>query len=744
MKRRSLLWLGVAASFIANAQTDTLVTRLSEVRVVGVKQTADTDFSTVTQITAKEIDRLNILTMKDASDVVPNFYIPNYGSRITSSIYVRGLGARIDQPVVGLNVDNVPILNKDNYDFDLFDIDKIEVFRGAQSILNGRNTMAGQVNISTVNPWRFQGVRTMLELANGHSLKVGAGGYMKQGTSFASALTAYFTKSDGFFRNAYDGKKLDTERQGCLRWKAAFHPSSNSSVMNVASLSLSRQGGYPYRSISSGVIAHDDTCYYRRNAFTDGLTVGWTGKRVLVTSVTSFQYIDDDMTLDQDFLPLPYFTLTQKRHEYAVTEDLYAKGTRGSITWLGGVFGFYKDMDMHAPVTFKEHGVANLIEKHPNDMNPNYPIRWDERAFVLGSDFDVVTKGMALYQQSSLKSGNWDFELGLRLDVERSALHYRSNCNTGYTTYHILPDGSSEVYSHNPVVIDQSGDLSRTFVQFIPKIAVGYDLGAPGRLYGNIAKGYKSGGYNTQMFSDVLQQKIMGMMGLTEKYDVDDIVSYQPEKSWNFEVGGNFSFLDSRLSLNSSLFFFLCTDQQLTTFPDGLTTGRIMTNAGRTRSLGVELSADYSPLAGLMLRGSYGYTNAKFLNYDNGKENLKGKYLPYAPQNTVFLSANYVFPCKIGGFEPSLNISGRGVGNIYWDDANTVSQPFYATLAVSAAIDNGKVSLRLWGENITSTRYDTFYFVSMGNAFVQQANPCTFGATFRYVFNSGLKGKACL
>ncbi len=733
MKRLSILLAAIAGVLSAHAQTDTIVTRLHEVRVVGVKQSAETDLSAVTQISAKEIQRLNILTMKDASDVVPNFYIPAYGSRMTSSIYVRGLGARIDQPVVGLNVDNVPILNKDNYDFDLFDIEKIEVFRGAQSILNGRNTMAGQVNITTVNPWRYQGVRAMVELGNGHTLKAGAGGYMKHNSTFATALTAYFTKSDGFFRNDYDGQKLDTEKQGYVRWKAYFRPGTHTSVMNVASMSLSRQGGYPYRSLQTGTIAHDDTCYYRRNAFTDGLTVGWTGKRVLVTSVTSFQYIDDDVTLDQDFLPQPYFTLTQRRHEYAFIEDLYAKGTRGSLTWLGGVFAFYKDMNMHAPVTFKEDGITNLIEKHPNELNPTYPIRWDERAFVLGSDFDLITKGIAIYQQSSKKFGDWNFELGLRLDVERSSLHYRSKCDTGYTTYHILPDGSQEVYSHNPVEIDQTGDLSRTFVQFLPKIAVGYDFGGENRMYANIAKGYKSGGYNTQMFSDVLQQKIMGMMGLSEKYDVDDIVSYRPEKSWNFEIGGNASCLDKRMNLNAALFYILCTDQQLTTFPDGLTTGRIMTNAGRTRSLGLELAATFAPVERLLLRGSYGYTNAKFLKYDNGKENLKGRFLPYAPQNTIFLSADYTIPFTIGDFVPSVNVSGRGVGKIYWDDANNVSQPFYATLAASAAIDNGKVALRIWGENITSTRYDTFYFVSMGNAFVQQANPFMFGATLRYV-----------
>ena len=77
MNRLTILLLVLSGALWANAQTDTIVTRLDEVRVVGVKQSVETDLSTVTQISPKEIDRLNILTMKDASDVVPNFYIPN-------------------------------------------------------------------------------------------------------------------------------------------------------------------------------------------------------------------------------------------------------------------------------------------------------------------------------------------------------------------------------------------------------------------------------------------------------------------------------------------------------------------------------------------------------------------------------------------------------------------------------------------------------------------------------------------
>ena len=81
------------------------------------------------------IERGRIGAVKNLSQTVPNFHAPDYGSRMTSSIYVRGLGARIDQPVIGLNIDNVPVLNKDNFDTELADAERIEVLRGPQSTL---------------------------------------------------------------------------------------------------------------------------------------------------------------------------------------------------------------------------------------------------------------------------------------------------------------------------------------------------------------------------------------------------------------------------------------------------------------------------------------------------------------------------------------------------------------------------------------------------------------------------------
>ena len=724
----AMAWQSVAAN-----ETDSLKDghrSLKALEVVGVKQLPVTDFAAVTRIGSGAIKRYNVVSLRDVSEMAPNFYMPEYGSRMTSSIYVRGLGARMDQPIIGLSVDNVPVMNKDAYDFDVADIESIEVLRGARALLNGRNTMGGQVNIRTLSPMNFSGLRAMVSYGRNNDIKASAGWYYKFTENLGTSVTGLFDKTDGYFRNAYTGKKIDKDRSGAVRWKLCWQPKSWMSLTNVASGAITRQGGYPYESLKTGSIAYNDTCFYHRSTFSDGLTIAWAGKRVVVTSITSAQYIDDNMTLDQDFLPDDYFTLTQKRKEWTFTEDLFTKGSRGNYDWLGGVFCFSKSGNMDAPVHFYDTGISQLIESHRNEMNPNYPIRWDTRDFVLGSDFKQTSKGIALYHESTYKLKNWTFQVGLRWDSEWVGLHHHSHCDTGYETYERRDDGSMTPYGHTPLKINDRGSLSDNYMELMPKIAVAYDL-PDIKFYATFSKAYKSGGYNTQMFSDVLQQRIMQYMGVAMTYDLDEVVSYRPEKSWNYEAGVKTSWLNGRLLADIALFFIDCRDQQLTMFPPGLTTGRIMTNAGQTYSRGAELSATLYATDNLTFRASYGYTHATFRKFSDSNGDYKGKRLPYAPAQTLFAGVNWVMPFDLMGVTPSVNLNVRGAGDIYWNETNTVKQPFYAVLGASVALDKDAWSLRLWGENLTSTHYSTFYFMSIGNEFVQRARPWQIGATLR-------------
>lgn len=731
-----LLLLAVAGHAYAESSDSVLVgghRQLKDLEVVGVKQMPVAEISAVTRISAGMARRYGVLSLKGVSELAPNFYMPDYGSRMTSSIYVRGLGARMDQPIIGLNVDNVPVMNKDAYDFDVADIESIEVLRGAQSLLNGRNTMGGQVNILTLSPWSFTGWRAMASYGRNNDVEASLGWYHKFSQNWGTSVSALYRMTDGFHKNEYNGAKADSDRSGSLRWKLCWRPRPWLSLTNAASGSLTRQVGYPYESLKTGSIAYNDTCFYHRMTFADGLTVAWAGKRVVVTSVTTAQYIDDNMTLDQDFLPDDYFTLTQKRREWSLTEDLFTKGTRGSYDWLGGVFAFSKSSHMDAPVTFYNTGITRLIENHRNEMNPAYPIKWDTRSFLLGSDFDQYSRGLALYHESTYRRDGWTFQLGLRWDCEWVGLHHHSRCDTGYETFKRCEDGSLEPFLHTLLKIDDSGRLHDNYMELLPKIAVAYDT-ENCKFYATVSKAYKAGGYNTQMFSDVLQQRIMQNMDVAMTYDLDEIVSYKPEKSWNYELGVKTTWMNGRLTADAAVFFIDCSDQQLTMFPPGMTTGRIMTNAGRTFSRGGEVSASFQPADGLTLRASYGYTHATFRRFSDSTGDYRGKRLPYAPAQTLFAGVNWLAPFEIAGWQPSLNINVRGAGDIYWNEANTTRQPFYALLGSSAAVERENWSVRLWGENLTSTKYSTFYFVSIGNEFVQRGRPWQLGVTLRANF----------
>lgn len=728
-----------AVSLAASAITDTVNVQsprqLKEVEVLGIKQMPTAGSSPVTRISAALVRRLDIDAVKDIGELVPNLYTPNYGSRMTSSIYMRGLGSRIDQAVVGLNIDGVPFLNKDAYDTDIPDIWFVEVIRGAQSLLNGRNSMGGQINIYTLSPRDYQGLRAMLQYGKANSIKASVGGYFKLNDKLFTSLSSYYTHSDGYWRNADNGARVGVDNAGTLRWKTVFFPSEHHSVTNTAAFSISRQSGYPYASTRTGQIAYNDTCFYRRNAFSDGLTVAWAGKRVVVTSLTSVQYLDDNMTLDQDFTPADYFTLTQRRHEWTFTEDLFAKGRRGSYSWLGGVFGFSRNSDMSAPVTFYSTGISSLIEGKRNEMNPYYPIEWDSNSFPLLSDFKTNTRGIALYHESSYSVGNWTFEAGLRWDYEHVTCNHSSDADASYTVYHVLDNGAREYYRTTDVSIHDKGKLSQDFNELLPKVTVTYHF-RNGEIFANFAKGYKSGGFNTQMFSDVLQQRVMESMGLSMPYKVSDIVTYKPEESLNYEVGGKCDFANGRIALSATAFFISCRNQQLTVFPPGMVTGRIMTNAGRTRSMGVEFSSTINPLDDLTFIANYGYTNAEFRHYNNGRAEFRGNRVPYAPTHTLFVSGQYRLPFDVCGWRPTLAVNVRANGDIYWNEDNTMKQPFYAVAGASITFSRPGWSLKFWGENITDTKYDTFYFLSMGNSFTQHGLPSTWGVTLRMSFDS--------
>ncbi|MDO8896557.1 MAG: TonB-dependent receptor plug domain-containing protein, partial [Bacteroidales bacterium] len=160
-------------------------------------------------VTARAIDQAGIRSVKDITAYTPNFFMPDYGSKLTSPVYIRGIGSRINEPSVGMYVDNVPHFDKAAFDFELFDVERIEVLRGPQGTLYGRNTMGGIINIITRSPLEYQGTKFRLSAGNYGQYQAGISHFGKAGESFGYSISANYQRGDGFFTNAFNDKKAD-------------------------------------------------------------------------------------------------------------------------------------------------------------------------------------------------------------------------------------------------------------------------------------------------------------------------------------------------------------------------------------------------------------------------------------------------------------------------------------------------------------------------------------------------------
>lgn len=696
-----------------------------------------------TVLSPAAIERERVLSVKDLSAVVPNFYQPDYGSRMTSSIYVRGFGARIDQPVVGVNVDEIPYLNKNSYDFDLFDIARIEVLRGPQGTLYGRNTIGGQLNIYTLSPLGYSGVRASAEYGTGNTVRAKASYYGRVSDNFGISVGGFYTRTDGFFDNAYDGSDCDRGHSAGGRVRMVWQGADGWSIDNVASVGSSLEGGYAYclYDEESGTVSpvnYNGPNSYERVNVTDGFVVKHEGEKMLFTSATGYQYLYDRMLIDNDFTPRSLFTLVQQQREHALTEDIVLRSNDDSRRWqwITGAYGFYKRLRMEAPVTFLEDGIGDLILGAANagiqSVMPWAELMIEESAFDIASNFKIPTYGLALYHESSLRAGRWRFTAGLRLDYEASRMDYDNYTSIHYRLSPMMPQ-------FKELSMPFAGRERMDFLELLPKFAVNFSTGA-GELYVAASRGYKAGGFNTQIFSDILQNRLMaammedmGMPAQPSPYNEASATTYKPEYSWNYEAGGHLAFAEGRVRTDFSLFWIECRDQQLTVFPEGTTTGRMMSNAGRSRSRGVEVSLSWNPTTRLGVWGSYGFTDARFVKFDDGEADYAGNVLPYAPRNTVSLGATYRLHVGARMLDDVVvNCSWQGAGKIYWNESNTLSQNFYSQLGASVELRKGDFTLSLWGRNLTGTDFYTFYFKSVGNSFFSHGKPRQLGLTLSY------------
>ena len=721
---------------------------------------------------SEQLKQLNVHDLSQLSQYVPSFVMPAYGSRLTSSMYVRGIGSRINNPAVGVYYDNIPLMSKSAFNNHFYMLDRVDILRGPQGTLYGQNTEGGLVRIYSKNPMNYQGTDIRLGIGTGLYSNVEVAHFHRTSDKFAFSVAGFYSGLKGFINNQNFDKKNDLSNEAGGKLRLIWQPNTNLKFDWIADYQYVNQNGFGYgefqpfelSSVKPYTLEPDDPATtimngYKRNMFTTGLNISYNTDKLLFTSTTSYQYLRDVMNMDQDYMTGDYLLLSQRQKMNALTQEFVLRSHDDS-RWqhATGLFGSYQWLGTDAPVTFGD-GITGPIGSAIENAMKNSMLQAmigrfmgqgmtaeqaqaaaqaavDKMGVTMSAEmavpetFNTPQMSLGLYHESNFLLGDHlKATIGLRLahdwvKIEYDALAYMNM--TGGTanataTYHLT--------SH---VVDSR---SKSFTQLLPKFGLTYSFDENiGNIYALVSKGYRAGGYNIQMFSDILQADLNAnqqnaMRGdydvehTTQDYDnIEETIAYKPEESWNYELGTHLNLFGGSTHFDLALFYMQVRNQQLSIMIPGSNYGRMMVNAGKSHSCGLEATLRGRLIDNALDWGvAYGFTNAKFDEYDTYKDN----YVPFVPQHTFSAMADW----HIGKFTIGANVAGQG--KTWWDEANTFSQKFYAVLGAHADYDFGPVVVTLWGRNLTDTKYNTFAIQSSAAGgtryFAQKANPLQIG-----------------
>lgn len=738
----------------------------------------------VTLLSQQDMQAAQVNSIKNLTALVPNIFIPDYGSRLTSAVYIRGIGSRINTPSVGLYVDNIPYIDKSAFDFDYSDIERIDVLRGPQGTLYGRNAMGGIIKVHTKSPFSYQGTDFRIGAGTHNQYNTSVTHYHRINERFAFSAGGFYDYEGGFFRNAArNNDKLDKGQSAGGRARAIYLPSENWKLDFNLSYEYSDQGGYPYGLYDkeNGTVAkpaYDEESSYYRNLLNAGLNLEYQAQNFILSAVTGYQWLRDRMFMDQDFSAANIFNIEQKQRINTFSEEIVLKSKPNRRwQWTTGAFGFYQSLHTDGPVLFHRDGITSVIEGNANSVFddlasmgvPGIPVMHlgiNNESLPVSGSFDTPTLSGAIFHQSTFNDlfvKGLSATIGLRMDYEKVKMEYNSAAATTNFNFSMKMGNPA-----NPQIIESQGlegnaaylgKESTDYVQLLPKFALQYEWNKGNNIYATAARGYRSGGYNIQMFSDlvtgVLSNSMMDAIMTDPNFsrfsamieqmkkelpEVSDATKYKPEYTWNYEIGSHLTLWEGRLLADLSAFYMDTRNQQIAKFAEnGL--GRITVNAGKSHSYGAEASLRAALTTAFTVNASYGYTYATFKEYatnvkvdgETKEISYNGNYVPFVPKHTLSLGGQYIFRINPGHWLDRIQVNANytGAGRIYWTEQNDVSQSFYGILNGRLSLQKGNGQIDFWVRNALDKDYAAFYFESMGNGFMQKGRPIQAGIELR-------------
>ena len=738
-----------------------------------------------TVLTGTELFSLNSRDLRDISSFVPSFVMPDYGARFTSSIYVRGIGSRINSPSMGIYIDDIPLMNKSTFNGHVYELDRVDVLRGPQGTLYGINTEGGLVRQYTKNPMNYQGTNVHLGIGSRFYRKAEVAHYAKLSDKLALSVAGFYNGTNGFWKNALTGERADNMDEAGGRLRLVYHPTERLSFDWMTDYQWVKQKAYPYGVLNreSGEVVsepnQDHQSNYKRNMVTTGLAIKYRGLGFDFASNTSYQLLRDNLLMDNDYSAVDFITVDQSQLGNALTQEFTFKSNNQSRWhWTSGVFGSYQWLKTTAPNKFgtffpqmlqmqiqgamvksmmgrgmtQEQAMAAIAARGGININ---------MAMDIPCLFRTPQFNLGIFHESNIDlTDQLTLTLGLRYDFTQAKIDFDTRGISLNPTFSIM----GATIAPSRIYTDYIGSDKANFNQLLPKFGLTYKFGETGNVYATVSKGYRAGGFNVQMFGDIIQSDLQTAIGMLqggapvsevvmEHHDeacdaILEGVKFKPEESWNYEVGTHLNLFDNLIHFDLSAFYMQIRNQQLSVFTSDYGFGRKMVNAGKSYSCGVEATLRGSAFADhLAWSVGYGYTHAAFKDYTTKASSsataavldYSDNKVPFVPAHTLSALADYRFDIADAALK-SLTIGANmhAQGKFWWDEANTYSQKFYAVLGAHICADFGICSLNLWGRNLTDTRYNTFAFSSKATGqeiyMAQRGNPFQIGVDLNIHF----------
>lgn len=660
----------------------------------------------ISALSSGKVNDYRLWYNKDITAIIPNLYSsnPGDGRNVTS---IRGITSTSYDPAVATYIDGVNQFSLDTYIPQLFDVERIEVLRGPQGTLYGRNAMGGVINVITKTPTN--------ETNGIAELSFGNYGQQRYNLALRTAIvknklffgvSAMYNSMNGFYTNDFDNSHFDKQHSITGNYYLKYLASQRWALtLNVKNL-INRNNG-PFSLASSIDEAFSNPFHLNQNAttqmvdntFNASLSVKYAGTLLNFTSQTAWQnnlrYYKKP--IDGDFSPIDGLTIINDYgHKWnkvkALTQE-FRFSSPASIAspwkWTTGIYLFYQDIPNKQAYHFGEDGDLLGAQKNTSVITTS-----------TGKNFGTAFYGQATYNIND----KLQLTGGIRYDYEHKKLSVLSQ-------YQIDPDP-------NPVFdIRPDTTASGNFSSFSPKTSLNYLMTGNNILYVTYSRGFRSGGF-TPISSDPSQPPLF---------------KFKPEYSSSYEVGAKNDFLDKKLRLNIALFYTLVNNAQVPVLvlPDAVT---ITQNAGDLHSKGAEAEIAITPVKDLSINYNFGYTDAKYTSSvilkkdQNGDDvNLREKRQVFTPTTTSALAVQYAFLLEK---KQNLKLVVRGewmnLGSQYFDLANSIKQNSYSLFNTRFGIAAKNFEIMLWGRNLADKKYIAYAY-DFGA--VHLGDPKTYGIT---------------